>query len=247
MDQNSKSFNTHSDRYALSRPRYPQEFYRYLLSLISEKRMLWDCACGNGQVAIDLASYFDEVYATDISENQIKNAFQHPKINYSVTQSEHTSFAPEFFDMICVAQALHWFDLQAFFKEADRVLKPGGVLAVFGYGFFTIDEQMDQILDKFLYAAIDPFWSDRNRLLISGFQGVDFPFDKIETPEFSMDQQWDLKFLIAYLDTWSAVKLYNEKTGQEITTLLKEKLSEHWGTEEVKTVKMNIYSYIRRK
>ena len=29
---------------------------------------------------------------------------------------------------------IHWFDLDAFKKEVDRMLKPHGVLAVWGYG-----------------------------------------------------------------------------------------------------------------
>jgi SAM-dependent methyltransferase len=32
-------------------------------------------------------------------------------------------------DLIVVAQALHWFDLQRFYKEVRRVLKNNGVLA----------------------------------------------------------------------------------------------------------------------
>lgn len=33
-----------------------------------------------------------------------------------------------------MAQAVHWFDLDKFYAEADRILKPNGVLALLGYG-----------------------------------------------------------------------------------------------------------------
>jgi len=33
--------------------------------------------------------------------------------------------------LIQVATALHWFDLKKFYRECDRVLVPGGVIAAF--------------------------------------------------------------------------------------------------------------------
>ena len=36
-------------------------------------------------------------------------------------------------DLVTICQALHWLDLDTFYSEAERVLKPGGVLAVIGY------------------------------------------------------------------------------------------------------------------
>ncbi len=36
-------------------------------------------------------------------------------------------------DLVLTCQAIHWFDIPAFYAEADRVLSPGGVLAVSGY------------------------------------------------------------------------------------------------------------------
>lgn len=247
MDKNSESFNHRSDEYAQARPRYPLEFYDFLLSLTRNHHRLWDCACGNGQVAIDMVEYFDELHATDISKNQLKNAFRHPKIKYASSSSESTLFPAEFFDMICVAQALHWFNLDKFFTETRRVLKPGGILAVFGYGFFTITDEIDRIIEETFYATIDDFWSEKNRLLMSGFKGVKFPFSKVDIPVFSMDQNWSLSALIDYLNTWSAVKRYNETTGRNITGQLQENLILVWDLNELKTVKMELHSHIRRK
>ena len=36
-------------------------------------------------------------------------------------------------DLLTVCQAVHWFDLDTFYKEVKRVLKPNGVLALYGY------------------------------------------------------------------------------------------------------------------
>lgn len=247
MDSNSKSFNLKSGQYAQSRPRYPRNFYDFLISFVNHQEILWDCACGNGQVAIDLVGDFKKVFATDINENQIKNAFKHPKINYAVSPSENTSFPNNYFDLIGVAQAMHWFDLDAFFKEVDRVLKPDGILAIFGYGFVKINHEVDQILEQVLHSEIDKYWSEGNSLLISEFKGVDFPFKNIDTPSFNMNQAWQRTDLLTYLDTWSAVKRYNEKNNSNIVEILKQHLEPLWDSNEYKTAKMDLYSYIRKK
>ncbi len=247
MNENIKSFDTQSAEYAKSRPRYPAKFYKFLVNQLESHDALWDCACGNGQVAIDLAEHFNQVYATDISETQMKNAFKHPKINYSVSPSEKTAFENDFFDAICVAQAVHWFQLEEFFKEVDRVLKPNGILAIFGYGFPKINIEIDAIVDKKLHSEINEFWSSRNRMIISGFKDVEFPFKKIETPTFSMEQQWSLDATLIFFDTWSAVKRYNETHRTNIGEKLKNNLLSVWKPGETKNVKMGLYCFLRRK
>ena len=36
-------------------------------------------------------------------------------------------------DLVTVAQALHWFDVEAFYAEARRVARPGALIAVWTY------------------------------------------------------------------------------------------------------------------
>ncbi len=247
MDSNAGSFNVKSGLYAQSRPRYPRHFYEYLTGLTEAHSRLWDSACGNGQVAIDLADRFDEVYATDISENQIRNSFRHPKIKYFVLPSEKTPFPADFFDMICVAQALHWFNIPEFFTEAGRVLKAGGILAVFGYGFFSIDEETDLIIRDYFMTPIDEFWSERNQLIFSGFKGIDFPFLPVDTPPFTMDQKWSLNELLSFLDTWSAAKRYNETHHENIVDTLNSRLLPVWQPGETRTIRMDLFNFVRRK
>jgi Methylase involved in ubiquinone/menaquinone biosynthesis len=247
MNENIKSFDNKSDQYAQFRPRYPMEFYNHLLSLKEIKEKLWDCGCGNGQVSIDLVNFFDEIYATDISENQIRNGFIHKKIQYLVEPSERTSFGNSFFDIICVAQALHWFDLDKFFTEADRVLKPNGILACFGYGFFSINSEIDKIINEHLLSVVDEYWSDGNRLIMSGFKSVKFPFQEVISPKLNLVQKWNLSALLDYLDTWSAVKIYNNKFKTSVTQNLKKELNPSWVDIETRDVIFDFYSFIRKK
>ena len=68
------NFSKQSDLYAKFRPGYPPELFEFLFSLVSDNKAAWDCGTGNGQVALQLSKYFDDVYATDISARQIENA-----------------------------------------------------------------------------------------------------------------------------------------------------------------------------
>ena len=52
-------------------------------------------------------------------------------------------------DLVTCAQAIHWFDRDAFFKEVKRVLKINGTLAVIGYGCqVTENEQATKVIDE---------------------------------------------------------------------------------------------------
>ncbi|WP_291727473.1 class I SAM-dependent methyltransferase [Bernardetia sp.] len=101
------NFSDNSQNYAIYRPSYPKEVFEIIYSHIEGKKIAWDCATGNGQVANILAQDFEKVYATDISQNQLKNAVQKENIVYSVEQAEKSSFEDNSFDLITVAQAIH--------------------------------------------------------------------------------------------------------------------------------------------
>jgi hypothetical protein len=70
------NFSDRSELYAKYRPTYPPELYSFLISNVDRREQAWDCGTGNGQVARELSKYFDKVYATDISEQQIKMLFK---------------------------------------------------------------------------------------------------------------------------------------------------------------------------
>ena len=47
---------------------------------------------------------------------------------------EEASIDEHSVDVVTVAQGLHWFDTDAFFRQCQLALKPTGILAVWGYG-----------------------------------------------------------------------------------------------------------------
>src|SRR5688572_10636286 len=101
-------FSGHSKVYAAFRPTYPEELYQFIFKHLKRKSVAWDCATGNGQVAQYLSRHFKKVYATDISQQQLDQAFQAENIFYSVGAAERSNFEERTFDLITVAQALHW-------------------------------------------------------------------------------------------------------------------------------------------
>ena len=54
-------------------------------------------------------------------------------------------------DVIMVAQALHWFDLDGFYAEARRVLKAHGIVAASAYNLLRIEPAIDAIVDRYYH------------------------------------------------------------------------------------------------
>src|SRR5256885_2734037 len=210
------SFKDHFSRqaadYAIFRPGYPRELFDYLGSIAPGRQLAWDCGTGNGQAAIALASLFDRVIATDASDKQIANAQRQEHVAYHIAPAENSGIDSGTIDLIMVAQALHWFDLNRFYQEAQRVLKPDGVLAASAYNLLTIEPAIDEIVNRYYYEVVGPFWPPE-RELVEHFADLPFPFHKLDPPKFEMTAQWNLDHLIGYLGTWSATQRFIAARG----------------------------------
>jgi SAM-dependent methyltransferase len=208
MQADRNPFSQESKVYSQARPHYPVELYEWMASKCVSTRVAWDCATGNGQAALGLASFFAEVQATDISGAQITNAFQRPNIVYSVRSAEASDFAESSFDLIVVAQALHWFDFVRFWPEVSRVARPGALFCAWGYSWFSSTPLVDATLLMPFRQALEPFWALNNRILWEGYQSEDiaFPYVRMSTPPFEIQARWTLEQLIEYMCTWSAYK-----------------------------------------
>jgi SAM-dependent methyltransferase len=211
--QNIQSFQDNARSYAESRPHYPRELFAYLAGLCSNRRAAWDCATGNGQAALALTQYFNHVEASDISPAQVGVASQAPNLMYSVQDSRCTDFPDHCFDLITVAQALHWFAEEDFFKEADRVLKPGGVLAAWGYAGMNISPPIDAMIHKELYPLLEDYWSEGNREVARRYSNLPFPYPQLPGPRFIMATVWGPEELLGYIGSWSAVHRIKSEIG----------------------------------
>jgi len=197
-------FSGHSAEYASARPEYPDSLFKWIASESPALDRVWDCGTGTGQAARSLAKYFAEVRATDPSPQQIASANHVERVIFSVQSAEKTDFPDHFFDAVCVAQALHWFDHPAFFAEASRVLKPGGLFVAWGYDWFTLEPEFDDVFKKEIRDIIEPYWAPQSKILWDGYKSLETPFKPILTPEFIIELDWSFEQLVAYTLTWSA-------------------------------------------
>lgn len=199
-------FSTASDAYAAGRPHYPPELFAWIAAQCLEHRAAWDCATGNGQAAIGLAPHFDLVQATDISGEQIGEAFDAANIVYTVQPAERADFDPSSFDLVVAAQALHWFDYERFWPEVRRVAKPGAFFCAWGYAWTEGPRELHEVLFDPLLALLEPYWAANNGILWRGYRSdeICFPFDRLEAPAFAIELDWTIDELLGYVRTWSA-------------------------------------------
>ena len=222
-------FSGHSNSYQQYRPTYPDELFQYLASLAPAQDFAWDCATGNGQAAVSLANYFSQVIATDASDKQIAHALPKSNVKYRVAKAENAPITGNSIDLITVAQALHWFDTESFFREALRVLKTKGVLAVWSYRFLSISPELDNTVYYLYKDILDPYWPAERKLVDEGYAHIDFPFHRMSVPSFKMTANWNFSQLLGYLSTWSAVERYKAKQGSDPILIIKDKLQDLWG------------------
>jgi len=205
-------FSSGSQLYQQARPSYPQEVIQEILKHVPERSFAWDCGAGSGQFTQLLSPHFDQVVGTDISEQQLHLAPYFDNVSYQVQPSEQTSFSAQSFDLISVAQAIHWFDFDGFYKEVVRTLKPQGVLVVIGYGLIHVEQTSINTMVKNLYSEkLNGYWDAERRYIDEEYQTIPFPFEEIEVATFKMQYQWSSAQLLKYLSTWSAIKHYCEQ------------------------------------
>jgi SAM-dependent methyltransferase len=228
------NFSVQSDQYAKYRPTYPADFFAYLDSLVPVKDCAWDCGTGNGQVAFQLASTYRQVFATDISQSQIDHAIQANNIAYSVQPAEKTHFDDHIFDIIVVAQAIHWFNFEQFYAEVRRTAKPNALICALGYGRIVVSEPINHLITTFYTQVIGPYWDRERRYIDENYQTIPFPFREIKAPSFVNSFQWTLEHLIGYLNTWSAVKHFIKQNGFNPVEQLGVEIGKYWGNDECK-------------
>jgi len=221
-------FSQQSAFYVKYRPSYPPEMIDYIVSLVREKDMAWDCGTGNGQTAKALSPYFNKVFATDVSQKQLDNAYQAGNIFYSVQPAEQTIFLNNSFDLITVSQALHWFNFDEFYTEVKRIAKAGAILAAWTYSLVRISKEIDGLIENLHFNVLYDYWDKERRYVDEHYQTIPFPFKKIDSPVFQIDYKWNLEDLEGYLNTWSGLQNYIAAGNKNPLPELMKRIRPHW-------------------
>lgn len=235
-------FSRGASAYAEFRPRYPDALFEWLASVAHGHSLAWDCATGNGQAATGLARHFTRVVATDASAAQIAAADPHPpNVEYRVAPAESSGLADASVDLVTVAQALHWLPLEAFYAEALRVLRPGGMLAIWGYSLPTVSAEVDPLVRRLHRDIVGPYWPAGREHVDAGYRTLPFPLPEVRGPELSLEQPFDRRAFEGYLRTWSAVRRFVDAQQMDPLASLLPQLYAQWPAEEVRTVRWPLF------
>ncbi|WP_061248135.1 class I SAM-dependent methyltransferase [Leptospira alstonii] len=234
-------FSSHSSSYSEFRPGYPKDFFLYLKSLVPNGKVVWDCGTGTGQAAVSLAEVFDKVIASDPSANQIANAEPRQNVEYRVCKAENSTLGNHEVDLITVAQSFHWFDFEPFYKEAVRVGKKKGILAIWGYGLHGISPEIDKIVDKLYGEIAGSYWPPERKYVEEKYKTIPFPFEEIFPPTFSMKEEWTVDQVLGYLRTWSSVQKYIQKNESDPVRLVETEIRNSWGTAKKRIVEWPLF------
>jgi len=234
-------FSAQADAYARYRPQYPAALYEWLASIAPGRERVWDAGTGSGQAAGGLTAHFHSIVATDPSAAQIARARPHPQIEYRVATAEASGLPDRSVDAITVAQAIHWFDLDKFYAEVRRVLKPGGVLVAWGYVTPRIAPEIDRVVEAFNDQTLAAAWSPSLRLLHNRYRSLPFPFDEIGAPDLAAEARWTLADLIGHLSSWSGVQAYREARGSDPLDLIRAELDRAWGAARRRLIRWPLF------
>lgn len=221
-------FSGVSAAYAAFRPRYPDALFDALAALAPAREAAWDCGTGSGQAALGLARHFTRVIATDASDAQIAAATPHPRVTYRVAPAESSGLEDRSVDLVAAAQAVHWFDRPRFWREARRVLRPNGVVAVWTYGRFEVTPEIDRVVQRFYREVVGPFWPPERKLVEERYKTLDFPFAELPAPELAIEGRLTLDQVAGYIRTWSATRGYIARHGRDPVDDLVAELAPLW-------------------
>lgn len=221
-------FSGHAAVYNDFRPTYPAMLFTYLAGNCEQTARALDVATGNGQAAASLTTHFQQVIGCDASAQQLAKAQAKDNLSYVCASAERLPFQAQSFDLICVAQAAHWFAMARFNQQVDTILKPGGYLAIWCYGLFELDKDIDQIIYDYYQHTLAAYWPAERHHVENGYAELAFPYTKHETPHFYIEVDWDMPQLIGYLRSWSATQRYLRATRQDPLPYIASQLQQAW-------------------
>lgn len=214
----------------------PHELISRIMSFMEKRtpnqfKLAADVGCGSGQGTILLAPFFTKVVGTDISQAQLEVAqTNNPPQNVSYRQSlaEDLPFASGEVDLLTAMTAAHWFDHQKFLVEADRVLRPGGCLALLSYTmdmgleYGDVSDTLDNICKEF-YAALlpfrDPYLGPSSRkIYLDMFESCPYP-DKEWNESVHIKKPLSLDGYIGMVQTFSSYQKLLKKDPAEAKRL----------------------------
>jgi SAM-dependent methyltransferase len=123
------SFASVADAYDRARPSYPLEAVEWMTGRIPATVV--ELGAGTGKLTDRLLELRHDVLATDPLDAMLQHLrLRHPELRVATASAEAVPVATRTVDTVVAAQAFHWFDADRALREAARMLKPEGRIAL---------------------------------------------------------------------------------------------------------------------
>ncbi len=222
-------FSSVSAAYSAFRPRYPAALIDYFASLAPRRRIAWDCGAGSGQATVDIARRFEFVVGTDLSADQLARASSDPSVGLAACSAERAAIRSDSIDAIAVAQALHWFANDAFYAEVKRVASgPDAAIVAWTYAAPRMEGDVGEVLRRFMFDDIGSYWPPERKYVDSEYRTIPFPFERIDAPPFSLENDWTLPQIAGYMRSMSATSRYVKANGVDPVVAVEAELHAIW-------------------
>jgi ubiquinone/menaquinone biosynthesis C-methylase UbiE len=148
-------FARNAEKYVVSETHAKGEDLPLLVEWLEPKAdwLVLDIATGGGHVTKQVSPYVSQVFATDLTKEMLATAQKHVKTDcdnvwFIVADAENLPFLDESFDAVtCRIAAHHFPNPQQFFREAARVLKPGGKFLLID-NVAANEDRIDEFVNK---------------------------------------------------------------------------------------------------
>ena len=174
-EKNFEQWSGLSETYHDIRPVPPAAIIKTILSwLQKEADVVIDLGSGTGlstTIWNDFAKHIIGIEPNDDMRSVAEKNANSDRVVFQKGVSNKTNLPSDYADVITVAQAFHWMDIDSTLSECYRVLKPGGVLAIYDFSlppildwaierdFLALREKCSEIV----YAQeIPPVHNDKN-------------------------------------------------------------------------------------
>lgn len=191
-DRLALSFGSDAARYDRTRPTYPGDLVRKIVSAAPGPRVL-DVGCGTGVLARPLKAAGCEVLGVEPDERMAEFA-RGGGLDVEISKFETWDPAGREFDAVVSGQAWHWVDAGEGPRQAARVLRPGGVFVALWHVFAPpepIERAFTGALRKVAPDLPVPAGQSREEMTQAYRQGCVRTGEAfVATGEFTSPRQW---------------------------------------------------------
>ena len=243
---------TAAERYSKGRPDFHSNTIKHIkdyLHLDKKLNNALDIACGTGLSTKALLEIATNVYGTDTSKEMLNLALEPDKINYSIASAEKQPFDDNYFDLITVSSGVHWFDIDKFLVEANRLLRSKSWLVLYENYFISEMVGNDNFTNWFPNVYLKKFPSPprNNAYPWTNENLIPNNFNFVTEERFVNSITFNKKQLALYFTTQSniiAAVEKNQTTYEEVENWLDQELASFFDNDDT-TQTINYGNWIK--